>query len=143
MWKTAFCAVVLCGLFSHYYADEVVWSGEVNSDGTPTNAITLEFDKTYQIKASGYIKLGKWIQAQNKLANDACFEFNKEKSTVKLESLKNSLSISICDGTYHPDHMYQSEPFVAKNNRIHFWIDDTDYDDNTGAFHVEIVRKGN
>lgn len=135
--------LVLCGWMNPAFADEVVWSGDVSSDGSPTNAITLEFDKTYQINASGYINLGKWIQAQKKLANDPCYEFNKEKSTVKLESLKNSLNISVCDGNYHPDHIYQSVPFVAKNNRIHFWIDDTDYDDNSGSFHVEIVLKGN
>lgn len=135
-------AIILCASFNCAYGDTVIWSGEINSDGTPSAAIPLEFNKTYQIKANGYINLGKWIQAQKKLANDSCYEFNKEKSTEKRESLRNSLSISVCDGSYHPDHRYQSEPFIAKNNRIHFWIDDTDYDDNSGSFYVEIIRKG-
>lgn len=143
MFNKVFCLVTVCSLIANAFADEVVWKGEVNSDGSPTDTITLEIGKTYQIHASNYINLGKWVQAQNKLANDACFEFNKEKSVTKFESLKNSLSVSVCDGSYHADHNYQSLPFTAKSNRIHFWIDDTDFDDNSGSFKVEIVRKGN
>lgn len=142
MKKILMAGMIFSASFSSLLADTVIWSGEINSDGTPSNVISLEFNKTYQIKAKGYINLGKWIQAQKKLANDPCYEFNKERSTEKRESLKNSLSVSVCDGSYHPDHSYQSEPFIAKNNRIHFWIDDTDYDDNSGSFYVEIIRKG-
>lgn len=125
---------------SHSYANEVIWRGEVKSEGAPTAAIPLILNERYQIKASQSINLGKWIQAGEKLASDACYEFNKEKSTDKVDCLKNSQNISVCDGTYHPDHIYQSEPFVAKQNRIHFWVYDTDYEDNHGAFHVEVIH---
>lgn len=122
-------------------ADEVIWSGDVQSDGTPTQPITLTLRENYQIRASGFINLGKWIQASEKLANDSCYEFNKEKELQKIECLKNSQNITVCDGTYHPDHVYQSQPFTAKQNRIHFWVYDTDYDDNHGSFKVEIIHK--
>lgn len=124
-------ALMFCGLlffsFGSCYADEVVWSGEVKSDGSPTAPIPLILHERYQIKVSNPINIGKWVQAQETLANDACFEFNKEKSLQQIETLKNSQNISVCDGTYHTDHIYQSKPFVANQNRIHFWINDTDY----------------
>lgn len=123
-------------------ADEVIWKGEVKSDGAATASIPLKLKQTYQIKASQFINLGKWNQAGEKLANDACYEFNKEKSIEKVESLKNSLDIAICDGTYHKDHVYLSKPFLAKQNRIFFWVYDTDYDDNNDSFYVEVIRKG-
>jgi len=133
-----------CGLLSLYignsYADKVIWSGEVKSDGTPTTAIPLNLRENYKIKVSQFVNLGKWVQKGEKLANDACYEFNKEKPQDKVEFLKNSQNISVCDGTYHPDHIYESTPFAAKQNRLHFWVYDTDYDDNNGAFRVEIIH---
>lgn len=123
------------------YADEVIWKGKVNSDGTPTELITLKPHERYQIKASGYINLGKWIQANEKLANDACYEFSQKLPPEKLETLKNSHNLSICEGHYHSDHVYLSEPFVPKQNRIFFWISDLDYDDNSGVLDIEIIRK--
>lgn len=132
---------LFCLLSGFANADEVIWSGEVKSDGTPTQPISLVLREEYVIKASGFINLGKWIQASEKLANDACFEFNKEKQVEKIACLKNSQNISVCDGTYRTDHVYQSQPFVAKQNRIHFWVYDTDYDDNRGSFQVEIIHK--
>ncbi len=122
------------------HADTVVWSGNVNSDGLPTTPVPLVLRETYQIKASRYINLGKWIQAGQKLANDACFEFNTQAGKEKIECLRNSNDISVCDGTYHPDHIYKSEPFKATQNRIFFWVNDTDYEDNSGFFHVEITH---
>lgn len=123
------------------YADDVVWKGKVNSDGVPTEQIHLKIHDQYQIKASNYINLGKWIQAAQELANDACFEFSGKLPPEKFESLKNSNNISVCDGKYHEDHIYLSEPFIAKQNRIFFWVNDTDYDDNSGSFDLEIIRK--
>lgn len=47
---------------------------------------------------------------------------------------------TVCDNRYHPNHIYQSEPFTAKCDRMHFWVNDTYYEDNSGAFHVEVVE---
>ncbi len=141
MTTRALVLSLFCFCISHSYADEVIWRGEVKADGSPTAPVTLVLKERYQIKCSQFVNLGKWMQAGEKLANDACYEFNKEKSQEKLESLKNSQNISICDGTYHPDHVYLSAPFVAKQNRIHFWVYDTDYDDNTDSFQVELIHK--
>lgn len=122
------------------HAENVIWSGTVNSDGIPSELVKLELDKRYQIRVSGFVNLGKWIQNREKLANDACYEYNSEGNLEKLESLRNSLDISVCDGSYHPQHIYQSLPFVTKHNRIHFWVHDFDYDDNHGAFKVEVLQ---
>lgn len=121
-------------------ADEVVWTGNVNSDGTPSEAVRLNLKDTYQIKVSGFINLGKWVQQREKLANDACYEFNPEAATEQIISIKNSLDIAVCDGKYHPDHVYISKPFIAQQNRVHFWIFDQDYDDNHGELKVEIIQ---
>lgn len=134
-------ACLACCAFCNVFADEVVWQGQVHADGTPTKLIHLKLDEQYQIKASNYINLGKWVQEGVKLANDPCFEFSDKTVPNKIECLRNSAKISICDGTYHYDHVYLSEPFTAKQNRIFFWVVDTDYDDNTGAFDVEIIHK--
>lgn len=142
MWARAlFLSGVLFLCIDSVCADQVIWSGEVKSDGTPTNSIPLTLRERYQIQVSKVINVGKWIQAREQLANDACFEFNKEKFTEKVESFKNSQNISVCDGAYHPDHVYRSDPFEAKQNRLHFWVYDTNYDDNHGAFHVEVIHK--
>lgn len=123
------------------YADEVIWKGKVDSNGFPTEPITLKIHDRYQIKVSRFINLGKWVQASEKLANDACYEFNDKLRPSVFESFKNSQNIPVCDDTYHDNHVYFSEPFVAKQNRIFFWVYDSDYDDNNGAFDVEIIHK--
>lgn len=130
-----------CLCLCNTYADEVIWKGKVNANGTPTELITLKIHDRYQIKVSQYINLGKWVQATKKLGNDACYEYNDLTFSSTLESIKNSHNISVCDGKYHEDHVYLSEPFTAKQNRIFFWIVDADYDDNSGALEVEIIRK--
>lgn len=122
------------------YAEKIIWSGDVSADGKPTNAIRLTLRQEYQIRVSGFANLGKWIQNKEKLANDACFEFNKEGSTAKIATFRNSSDISVCDGKYHDNHVYQSEPFKAEQNKIHFWLYDTNYEDNTGALKVQIVQ---
>lgn len=131
---------VLCLSFCSAYGNEVVWKGTVHSDGTPTPLVSLNMHQKYQIKANGYINLGKWMQAGEKLANDPCFEFNEKFPPEKFESLKNSQNVSVCTGTYQPDHIYLSEPFIAKQNRLFFWINDTDYEDNSGSFEVEVIK---
>lgn len=131
--------------FYHLYADEVIWKGQVSSHGTPSPLIHIKLRDRYQIKVSNYINLGKWIQADEKLANDACYEFSYSFSEKippkKFECLMNSHEISVCDGKFHKDHVYLSEVFVAEQNRIFFWVYDTNYDDNKGAFEVELIHK--
>lgn len=136
--RLLFCCV---SVMAFSYADEVIWKGEVNSDGTPTKLINLKIHDQYQIKVSKQINLGKWIQANDQLANDACFEFGEKVPPKNFESLKNSNNISVCDGNYHKDHVYTSEAFIAKQDRIFFWIHDTHYDDNSGALEVEVIHK--
>lgn len=123
------------------YGDEVIWKGKVNSDGIPTELIPLKIHDKYQIRVSGYINLGKWVQQGEKLANDACYEFGEKNLPTKQGTLKNSNNISTCDDKYHVDHIYLSKPFVAKQNRIFFWVYDTDYEDNNGAFELEVIHK--
>lgn len=131
----------LCLFACSLYADEVIWKGKVSSDGVPTELIKLNIHDQYQIKASQFINLGKWKQAGESLASDACFEFSEKFPPTKEGALKNSDEIPVCTGEYHPDHVYTSEPFVAKKNRLFFWVDDSDYDDNNGHFEVEIIHK--
>lgn len=134
---TCLCAMVVCDA----YAETLLWNGIVESNGTPTRPIDLRIGETYILRVSGKMNLGKWIKNEEKLANDACYEFSPSKAITKIETFKNSLGISVCDGSYHPNHIYESKPFKADQNRIHFWIYDTDYDDNTGVFHVQIFRE--
>lgn len=134
-------STLLCMLFSvGIQGDEVIWSGDVSSDGSPSRPVQLVLGQEYKIKASGFVNLGKWVQAGEKLGNDACYAFNSKTHLEKIASLRNSGDISIGDSTYHLDHVYESAPFTAKQNKIHFWVSDTDYEGNTGAFKVEIVR---
>lgn len=133
---SSFFCLSVCSLS----ADEVIWKGKVDSNGTPSEVIKLNIHDRYQIKASQFINLGKWNQAGEKLANDPCFEFSDKLQPTKFESLKNSNELSICEGKYHADHVYLSEPFVAKQNRIFFWVNDTDYDNNHGSFDLEIIH---
>lgn len=141
------CCVFFSLCICNAYADEVIWKGVVDSNGTPTDTIPLKLREQYQIRVGKYTNLGKWIQANEQLANDACYEFSFEFSgkfpPKKFESFKNSHNISVCDGTFHIDHVYQSEPFVAEQNRIFFWIYDTNYDDNSGVLEVEVIHKDN
>lgn len=132
------CMTFVCSSVSS--AEKIIWQGEVSSYGEPTEPITLVNRKKYQIKVKGFVNLGKWIQGTEKLANDACYEFSQTDKKLKWEAIKNSGNISVCDNSYHPDHVYQSEPFIAKQNRILFWVNDTNYDDNNGAFHVQVVE---
>ncbi|MCE2983941.1 MAG: hypothetical protein LW832_10310 [Parachlamydia sp.] len=125
----------------HAQADKTVWMGEIQANGAPSELVTLELNQDYKIKVSGFMNLGKWIQKREKLANDACYEFSAEKEIQKIEAIKNSLDINVCDGTFHADHIYESKPFTAKKNRLHFWVNDHDYDDNSGSFHVELIQK--
>lgn len=131
--------VALCVAFS-LSAEEVVWEGSVHSDGTPSKTISLDLTKKYQLKVSGFVNLGKWVQNREKLANDANYEFSSEGETEKINSIRNSLDIPVGDGKYHANHVYQSEPFTPAQNKIHFWVYDTDYDDNHGEFKVDVIR---
>jgi hypothetical protein len=122
------------------FAEKVIWKGEVCSDGSPTKAVHLVLQHNYQIRVSGVIKLGKWVQEGEELANDACYEFGKEKHLEKYESVINSLNISVCTGEFNQKHVYLSHPFIARQDRIHFWVNDVYYADNQGCFTVEIIE---
>lgn len=139
MRKFTLSLLCLSSVFS-LQASEVVWEGTVHSDGSPSKTISLDLHQKYQLRGSGFVNLGKWVQNREKLANDANYEFNSEGETEKVVSLKNSLDIPLGDGKYHADHIYQSEPFTPKQNKIHFWVYDTDYEDNNGEFKVEVLR---
>ena len=125
---------------SSYAAENIIWSGEVSSRGEPTAAIPLTNHKKYLIKVKGFVNLGKWIQNKEALASDACYEFSQSGKAEKMETFKNNHDIPVCDDKYNPDHYYESEPFIAKQNRIFFWLNDGNYDDNSGALHVQLVE---
>jgi len=50
------------------------------------------------------------------------------------------MNFEVCGGKYQSDHVYISQPFVAVQSGIHFWIYDTDYEDNSGEFEVEVIQ---
>lgn len=133
----SFCLVFLQAFA---FTENVIWKGEVSADGTPSPVIKLVLEKKYQIKVSGTINLGKWWQKGEPLENDACYEFNEEVTPRKLLSLRNSMNIPLHDEEFHPDHIYLSRPFLAAQDGIHFWVYDTNYSDNSGAFHVELIE---
>jgi hypothetical protein len=137
-----FCLSLLSMFSQGQTAETILWKGNVNADGTPSTLVTLKLHNKYQIRVSGFVNLGKWIQNKEELANDACYEFNKETPTSKLKSFRNSHEIDVCDGNYHADHSYISKPFVADQDRIHFWIYDNYYDDNHGVLQVEVLDLG-
>lgn len=137
-----FTSTLLCCLyFGNICADTIAWSGTILADGSPTPAIKLNIGSTYRIKVSGTVNLGKWwIQGQS-LGSDPCYEFSTNVlPPTRHETFKNSMHLSICDGTYHPDHIYESTPFVAVQDRLHFWIYDSTYEDNTGSFDAQVIE---
>ncbi|MBN9377178.1 MAG: hypothetical protein BGO14_04645 [Chlamydiales bacterium 38-26] len=141
MFKSMLAISTLFTIFiSSLSAEHVVWSGAVSSNGNPTQAVSLNLDKKYQIVAQGTINLGKWVEGGHRLEDDPCYEFNAPSGPEKLKSLRNSNDIPLNDKTFNPEHLYKSEPFVAKQSKIHFWVYDLDYSDNTGAFDVKIVE---
>jgi len=138
-----FLLLLNLSFFLTCHAEQIVWSGEVNSNGTPTVSIPLVLGQKYQIKASGIVNLGKWWQQGKPFANDACYEFNPQLTPTALQTLKNSLNLPLGDGSYHINHVYESAPFMAVQSGIHFWIYDTNYADNSGSLHVEILKLEN
>lgn len=140
MYKYFFLCAISFLISQIAFSDEVVWKGQVSADGTPTKAINLKLDEKYQIIAKGYVNLGKWIEAGQKLGEDPSYEFNAPSGPERLKTLMNSNDIHLDDKKYNPDHIYKSAPFIAKQNKIHFWVHDTDYDNNNGNFDVEIIK---
>lgn len=122
--------------FAQSEADIQVWSGQVKAEGQPSVFIPLKEGKKYRIKASGSVNLGKWKQQGKALASDACYEYAEGIEPEKVKGLRNSLEISICDEGYKSNHIYESKPFKAIFGGIHFWVDDIDYNDNSGQFNV-------
>lgn len=128
--------------FGQICAATSIWEGEINSNGTPTEMVKLSLGKKYTVKVSGVVNTNKWHQGSAALGEDACFDFGDQVNPQPNELVKNSLNIDICaDKQFHPDHIYESEPFEAKKNGIHFWVDDDDYTDNHGSFKAQIFEK--
>lgn len=125
--------------FAKLQSQELVWKGDVNADGTPTKSVKLILGQTYQIKVSGVINLGKWRQNGQPLVQDANYEFNTQVSPSAFPAIKNSMNIPIGDNKFHSDHVYLSEPFLAIQSGIHFWIYDENYEDNSGSLLVELM----
>lgn len=135
LFLSAFLAITL------YAADEqVIWSGSVSSDGTPSPNVKLELGKRYQIIVSGTVQLGHWLQNQQLLTNDAFYQFNERIKPFPSSSFKNSMNLPFTDNAYNPDHVYSSQPFTAFQSAIHFWVHDTNYADNSGALQVKIIK---
>lgn len=114
-----------------------IWKGTISAEGPPSPKVQLTKGQTYQIEVSGHMSLGTWKNGKI-LMNDACYEFNAVGAPILLPSFRNTLDISVCDGKYHPNHLYQSAPFVAEKDEISFWIFDTDYKDNSGELSVQV-----
>ena len=133
------CSAALLSIGS-CFGQTVVWSGAINADGDPSPVINLDLGKSYKIRASGSMDLGRWWQGGKPLQNDACYGFNSMVEPQPIESLKNSLSIGLSDGKYHSNHVYESAPFIAIQSGIHFWIYDINYNDNKGALTVEVIE---
>lgn len=143
MFRSFFLLILLSTLtlFNASEATErVVWSMPVKADGTPTPKLELQLGERYQIRVSGTINLGNWTQNGEKLVNDAFYQYNDRTAPTLLPSLKNSMNIPFRDSHYHPDHIYVSNPFMAFQTSLHFWIYDADYNDNTGHLKVEVIK---
>ena len=139
-FRCLFFAFVLLPLAA-FAATTVVWQGEVSSEGTPSPVVRLKLGHKYQLQVSGTINLGKWRRHGEALEDDACFEFGADNSSPSaIFTFKNSMNVSVCDGRFHPSHVYQSLPFLAAQNGIHFWIHDEDYENNSGSFQVELIE---
>jgi hypothetical protein len=122
-------------------ANTSIWQGEVSSDGNPSPVVRLKLGHKYQIQVTGTINLGKWRRNGDALEDDACFEFAKNNTTPSaIFTFKNSMNVSLCDGHFHPSHVYLSAPFLAAQNGIHFWVHDDDYENNSGSFQVQVIE---
>lgn len=131
--------LILCPLMS-CHADSTIWKGDVSATGALSPSIKLVLGKRYQINVSGVVNLGNWVKNGAALLNDACFEFSDSSDPHLAPCFKNSMNQTVCDGTYHPDHIYSSNQFIAAQSAIHFWIYDTNYEDNSGSFQVELIQ---
>ncbi|QLH37386.1 MAG: hypothetical protein HWD61_15605 [Parachlamydiaceae bacterium] len=142
MYKQIFlCAFSFSMLLaSASFAEHVVWEGQLAADGTPSPVVDLKLNKTYEIVVSGSVNLGKWVEAGKPLAQDASYEYNAPSGPTKAKTFRNSSDIPLNDSAFNPTHVYRSEPFVAKQNKIHFWIQDADYSDNTGNLTVKVQQ---
>ena len=123
-------------------AQNLIWSGAVDSRGARTNGPVLCGARRYIIRASGSIYFGRWWRNSLPLNDDACYEYTAKGAPDPLPVFTNSYGVAVCDGQYRASHVYQSAAFTGRNGPISFWIVDTDYRDNSGALRVDIFDVG-
>lgn len=123
-------------------AQNMIWSGWVNSRGAQTNGPVLAGNQRYVIRVSGSVYFGRWWRNGRPLNDDACYEYTAKGAPDPLPVFRNSYGVPVCDGQYRASHVYQSAAFLGRNAPISFSIFDTDYRDNSGAMRIEILDVG-
>lgn len=142
MFKTiSLYFLVFCGFFNFCHSDQLVWQGIVSALGRKTDRIPLNPGEEYYAVARGVVNLGRIAEwgNENRL-NDACYMFRVNQDPIYAPVLKNSYQFRFCSGTYHSEHVYQSLPFRGNDRPLWFWVEDTNYGDNSGQFLVEVYR---
>ncbi|MGV8120293.1 MAG: hypothetical protein AB2L14_11080 [Candidatus Xenobiia bacterium LiM19] len=135
------CIFAIMALTQLCHADTLIWSGEVSSLGRATETFPLQQGSSYYYVAVGTVYFGRWYINKRSLVNDACYEFNAKGYNDPLPVLKNSLNIPIANTAYRSDHVYTSEAFMLLQSvSMSFWIEDTDYLDNSGSLRVSLYR---
>lgn len=134
-----FLLFIMLSCFHNVYTDTVLWTGNVNSNGSRTQNIQLQNGRDYYFMVDGSVYFGRWWQNGRNLLNDACYEFNARVNPQYLPVFKNSLGVPFNNTAYRSDHIYRSINFRPSGwQSINFWIFDTDYRDNRGSLRVRL-----
>ncbi len=143
VYLAVICASIAMAAGTHQAsAQNVIWSGAVDSRGSQTNGPLLGANRRYVIRVSGTVYFGRWWRNGQALNDDACYEYTAKGAPDPLPVFRNSYGIPVCDGQYRASHVYQSAAFTGRNSAIAFSIFDTDYRDNSGSLRVEILDAG-
>ena len=141
--KGKMCMILLFILLSSFHTvfpDTVIWTGNVNSNGSRTPNIRLQNGRDYYFIVEGSVYFGKWRQNRQSLLNDACCEFNARPEPQYLPVFNNSLGAPFNNTAYRSNHVYRSKTFRAIGHQsICFWIFDPDYRDNRGSLRVRLI----
>lgn len=100
------------------------------------DTMALAVGKSYYIVARGTVNYSK--PRNNRLINDACYEFNSKSYPVPMSILKSNHHINVCT-QYNSNHTYRSAPFTATTG-LQIWLYDTDYRDNSGRLTVDVYE---